>query len=79
MVKLKVSDSSSMMSICSRIKPVDILLNLQRLIALSSNALNNEGFTKSLPFLMVVLEVVESKSNSIAKEKSRYPRFTDSI
>jgi hypothetical protein len=79
MAKLKVSDSSSMTSIRSRIKPMDILLNSRRLIVLSSNALNKGGSTKSPPFHMIVLEIVEQKGNLIAKEKSRYLHFTDSI
>ena len=79
MAKLKVSDSSSMTSIFSQVKPVDILLNLQRLIALSFNVLNNGGSTKSPLFRMVVLEIVEQKSNLIAKEKSRYLHFIDLI
>ena len=80
MAKLKVTNSSSMTNISSQNEPVDVLLNSRKVIVFDSNALNNAGIVKSPFFHMAVLEiVVQKRSNSIAKEKSRYPHSINSI
>src|SRR5205814_5205822 len=80
MAKLKVTNSSSTMNISFQNELMDFLLNLRRVMAFDSSALNNIGSTKLPPFHMARPEIVgPKKSNLIAKEKSKYLHSTNSI